>query len=691
MSYSDYQKSISRRKIRYVVIKGAKCNNTFGTSPCTATGEKCYNTFVTCKDIPNFNKGTKDYYFIDHDLPVSVLNSFHPARPYIKEIDEISNEIKEKNTVVKRVKISLYDETDNDVGIDPYVNDRTSIQGTFWRKWLARNPNYKGLIIEVYEGFEGLVFADFELKFVGKIKNITLSSDSVVIEASDLLRELGEIEYPLILPYTLTEELGMHWNNIQSDNEMYDLDAEIDDTCKRTDFIPIENISASFVSGAIPGVEGGKYWVYTYDLELHNIHRNINYVEKTQSVPNTNTIRIQFDIPAELYNIDAELVDLTYALYKHVNNKYYFATNATFTPGVNIMTVDDNENIEWQEVTALPLADRYYKKNGNLPHQWAYISDTTFRIYMNGTDLLNSLGFIQLGKEIIGYGAKYSTYIITGLQSRGLYNTEPARHVVATSVKFVYKVLPTNPFFLLKAILIQANINTSYIDDSFDDYRDSWSGPSVSCEVLIKPAKLSDLFFDLVNVLDCICWVGEDGKIYIRKQEDYTTPIKVLTDNANIVLDSFSRDSNEASRFTRWVLFWDRFDIEKGINDREAFNKVTVNVDVDLEGTNNFGEVVEDINYTIWLNNENTGTATYIDDMLVAKELRTRQAQTFLTFQVELKDGDIQLGEIIQIITNKEQSVTGEPLSGYYRVVKKTPKGANKIELKVILYPLIGD
>ena len=96
MTFVSEQKAISRRKVRYVKIKGETCANTFGVSPCVATGTKCYNTFPTCKDTVHFSKTTKDYIFIDRELPLSVITAYAPARPYIKYIDELANEIKEK-------------------------------------------------------------------------------------------------------------------------------------------------------------------------------------------------------------------------------------------------------------------------------------------------------------------------------------------------------------------------------------------------------------------------------------------------------------------------------------------------------------------------------------------------------------------------------------------------------------------
>ena len=56
--------TVGREIVQIVEIVQPLCVNTFGVSPCTATGEKCYNTRSTCKDVPNYNgSGSLSLYF----------------------------------------------------------------------------------------------------------------------------------------------------------------------------------------------------------------------------------------------------------------------------------------------------------------------------------------------------------------------------------------------------------------------------------------------------------------------------------------------------------------------------------------------------------------------------------------------------------------------------------------------------
>lgn len=196
-TYAAEKAAISRTPITKVELDLDYCQNTFGTAPCTATGTpRCYNTFPTCKDKPHFTRGTKTYKLTSADAPLPFGSG---ERPYLKAVKYLPCEIKDSLTVNARITCEFHDEPDNDVGIDPYVTTRTSfpnIPGTFWRKLLARNPNYKGRQVRVYEGFAGVPEGEYVQMWVGTIDNITRSGDSVKVEVIDLLKNLDKIEIP---------------------------------------------------------------------------------------------------------------------------------------------------------------------------------------------------------------------------------------------------------------------------------------------------------------------------------------------------------------------------------------------------------------------------------------------------------------------------------------------------------------
>jgi len=170
-----------------------RCANTCGSSPCTATGAKCYNTYFTCKDKAHFVKTTMDYEYTSVKSPLP----FPGPRPYISDVKYIPTEIKDNLTISGRVSITLRDEPElTDIGLDPHYSTRATIQGTYAKKLVARNPNYKGRPVKIYNGFYGLTKGDFVQRFDGIIDNITIKRGGWVIELADLLKKLADINIP---------------------------------------------------------------------------------------------------------------------------------------------------------------------------------------------------------------------------------------------------------------------------------------------------------------------------------------------------------------------------------------------------------------------------------------------------------------------------------------------------------------
>jgi len=289
MSYTEYKNKISRVPIVLVKIYLDWCENTFGVSPCTATGTPCYNTFFTCKDKTNYSKTTKVYKFTSADAPLP----FPGPRPYVSDIQYLPTEIKDNFTISGRVNIVLADEPDTDIGIDPYVSQRAGVQGTFWKKLIARNPNYRGRKIEIYEGFLGLAENEFEKKFTGKIENIKIQGEKVVIEAIDLLRYLAEIEIPEKIDCKLVSDISETDTTItltsveKLDNSGYVIIGE--EIIQYTD----KNSSTNQITGCTRGA-------FNTTPSTHSANDKVG---KVRYYPPQNP----FDILLEMLTVDAEL------------------------------------------------------------------------------------------------------------------------------------------------------------------------------------------------------------------------------------------------------------------------------------------------------------------------------------------------------------------------------------------------
>lgn len=167
-----------RRLVTLVEIDMDRCTRTYGVGLCAAllgtTGlVKCWNTFRTCQDKANFNKGTLTLRFGPNITGLPDEATIFPALASEPRIDasEINlSGIDARTTALgkrERVTIQLQDFTYHDTLIDPYRDERISgaaqadgigydvTRGTFFGKLVARNPYYLGRPLRIRYGRVG--------------------------------------------------------------------------------------------------------------------------------------------------------------------------------------------------------------------------------------------------------------------------------------------------------------------------------------------------------------------------------------------------------------------------------------------------------------------------------------------------------------------------------------------------------
>jgi hypothetical protein len=235
--------AFAQRPIEIVEILQPLCSRTFGTSPCLATGEKCWNTQKTCTytsalDLSN----TLTLRFVPDDVyewqdnninllaengdtliteasePFLIDYLFQPALAIptlvgyntAPTVLNVASGSRDKSPLGYRAvcQVSIKDHPWNDIGTDPYVSSRSYTpeqQGSFWSKWLARNPYHVGYTLNIYEGYLGEpLSAMTRREYV--IEKIDFGKDGVSITAKDVLRKVTDTN--LTAPYASKGELA---------------------------------------------------------------------------------------------------------------------------------------------------------------------------------------------------------------------------------------------------------------------------------------------------------------------------------------------------------------------------------------------------------------------------------------------------------------------------------------------------
>ncbi len=675
MSFASELAGLSRKRQDVVVISLDTCNLVWGTAPCTAsTGDKCYNTYSTCDDKPNYDKRSKPYYFTN----IGASNFNVPtARPYIKEISDLPTELKENGTVTKRLKVKFADEPElTDTAQDKYYADRGTIQGTFWNKLIARNPNYKGRIIELYEGFDSLAFADYSLKFVGKIENITIGNGYCEVEAIDLLRSLEDIEFPVAENITLAEKMYRMFNDVTSHAEMLALPATQYDWATRIDFtnnVAANNIVVSTTpdSGTSPVFTSGNKAVEVY--AYNSFDRPIGYGTVTDTT-----------VSGTPFNLEVTFSTLTNATYYRIfvsgvgvptdyNDAYVQTTGSPQTIGESTDVIEAG--------TEPTQAHRYFELTGTDPTDFADWTDRTNvepSIDVDDASGIGSAGYFQVDDEIIYYASK-SSNTLQRLARGSLSTNSETTHESGTQIYSIAAPATGNPFQMLQDLLTLGNIASGYIATAFSTLEAAWTGINFSFLPYSKKKKLSDIYFNAVRSLDCISWVGEDGKITIKANTN-TTAAGDLNDTENIISGSLSRDLNEESRYTRWLMHWNRFDGTKDIDDEESYSDLRILVDADAESVNLYNDQIQDIFFSAFISDtgNTAGDASdYVDALQALWKTRTKQAQEIVTLAVELKDSGYVVGDIVTLTTTRLQDINGNGYSAVkFLITKKEPMGS---------------
>lgn len=185
---------VGRRPITVVEIDLDFCQNTYGVSPCTAavgvTGsQKCFNTFKTCQDQPDYVLGTKTYRFCSNDAFLPVGQTIFPC---VTNVDIAPTTLDPKGfSVSASATVTLQDFPYHDREIDPYISERTyQPMGTFFGKLRARNPYLVNRVMRVMTAYvdnDRTIYTQARTYFIDHMEGPD-ATGQVQIVAKDVLR-----------------------------------------------------------------------------------------------------------------------------------------------------------------------------------------------------------------------------------------------------------------------------------------------------------------------------------------------------------------------------------------------------------------------------------------------------------------------------------------------------------------------
>jgi hypothetical protein len=685
---------ISRAPVRLVKLKMDYCTRAFGVDPCLAVGTKCFNTYFTCKYLTAYNDEPKTYNFVSSQINVNELlktaHTLNPVRPFVKAATIRETELSEEKTITSQATIDMLDAWDNDLDIDPYWSDRSyanveAVKGTFWKKFIARNPNYAGRAVEIYDGFLGDAEETFTRTFAGTIKEIKKNNDgSFRIECADYLESLNDIKYPVDYGMKLTSDMPAIFTALNEAAMLSLSDAVTDDICIRQDFL---KMYPDWSGGGTGSVEGRfYYYIAAFDSNDNPIglgSRGIdNRDDPDNPQPVVSVISLFWDAVSGASNYKIYRRS-AYGYTGQYGGEEYIGETAA-------LTYDDDLELSNGTPSSHPAyAARFYQLTDpdyTQAANWQSIA-SSLSVDADDTSILTAIGassgYLKIDKEIIGYTG-ISGNTLTGV-SRGLFDTNSDYHKTNSDVCIIVKRSPGNPFTHLLDLLKLAKIPDTSISSRFAAYRDAYSGISFSLLEVLKDMKLGDIFFNLVNSLDCYSWVNEAGEIDIKYKSDLTVTRKI-NDSDTIIKNSVSVDLNDEARLTRLLIYYERDVIDEALDEPQAYARGMQSKDIDLEKTA-FKDIIDKEMFFAWVNyagNDPAAVDAYMEDITEAKINRVKTAPVRFDLSVEIKDMDLKTADIVELMTDEIQDIYGVPIADVkYQIMKRTPDADNRIKLTI--------
>tara|TARA_R110000803_G_scaffold26670_6_gene62880 strand:- start:248 stop:3268 length:3021 start_codon:yes stop_codon:yes gene_type:complete len=223
--YQNAHKLSPRVPMQYVRLSLDFCDNAFGSntfpSECTAdaAAQPCFNTRETCQALQAYrldSSGKRQYVFSQEmgDRLTGVEKYSHSA---LISVSSAPTEIVPTKGISLRsnVTIKLRDFMSTDTDTDDYAASRSYIttdQGSYFEKFLARNPHYVGRTVEVFDGYvayDGSIQAqDGKKKYI--IDSMFLDNDVLTIKCKDPMTLADELKakVPVPSPFNLKSSLA---------------------------------------------------------------------------------------------------------------------------------------------------------------------------------------------------------------------------------------------------------------------------------------------------------------------------------------------------------------------------------------------------------------------------------------------------------------------------------------------------
>jgi hypothetical protein len=275
-------------------------------------------------------------------------------------------------------------------------------------------------------------------------------------------------------------------------------------------------------------------------------------------------------------------------------------------------------------------------------------------------------GNASIGSELVSYTRVNDVITLTG---RGLRGTKEATHAADDTFQVALSIRDMRVDDYLETLCISANLPAAYRPKltKWKPEVDRWA-PDVKLNTdVMKPTKAAELIGELA-VLGVSIYPKLDGSemlIKMTRPPDNDT-IYDIDDDSGII--SIKKEKREEDRFSLLVFFFNQSDPSQNLSSKGNYDIVRARVDEDAQSANEYGKSITRETFCRLFNRGGGSIVPVLSKRLLN---RYRDPPTLYTIELDWKDSDIGLTDIIRVTSGLLRDKTGKIVPTLLQVVRR--------------------
>jgi hypothetical protein len=305
-----------------------------------------------------------------------------------------------------------------------------------------------------------------------------------------------------------------------------------------------------------------------------------------------------------------------------------------------------------------------------------------------GADEYPSSGKVRINNEVMSFTRSSDTLTLTRAQN----NTEGAAHDEGDTVQLCLEYDDDRVDIIMEDLLTTyAGVDASYIDTTdWADEASTWLSGASFDTVITEPTGVTTLLGELSEQGGCFIWwddVNQEIRFKAVRPVNQDT-VTDITEDSNIIAESFKVTQKPDERLSQVWLYYSMVDYTESLSEASNFNVLLANVDLDKEGTDQYGEKRVAVIYSRWLTSANSAEALNVTSRKLASYSDNPK---YYQFDVDAKDRALEVGDVARLTHRSIVDAQGDKTTQLVQVISREEVDAgHRIRYKTQVFGFIG-